>query len=58
MRCVADMNPIKTEIVSFRIGPKLRAELERQAFDAEMSLGEFVRAILIAHAKATREQVA
>lgn len=52
------MNPIKTEIVSFRIGPKLRAELERQAFDAEMSLGEFVRAILIAHAKATREQVA
>jgi hypothetical protein len=36
----------KTQTLTIRLGPKLRAELERVADEDEMALGELVRYIL------------
>ena len=37
---------MKTESIKFRLGPELKAELERQAEQNEMRLGEYVRTLL------------
>lgn len=34
---------LKTEIVHFRVGPELLGQLQQEAYDQEMRLGEFVR---------------
>jgi len=42
---------IKSEMVTFRLGPKLREELEKAAAEDEMVLGEFVRYVLADYLK-------
>jgi predicted HicB family RNase H-like nuclease len=44
----------KTEILSFRVGPELRATLTELAVGREMSLGEYVRYLLAKHVDEAR----
>jgi predicted HicB family RNase H-like nuclease len=39
----------KTETLTIRVGPKLRADLAAAAAEDEMTLGEFVRYVLAEH---------
>lgn len=41
----------KTTTLSVRLGPKLREQLEHEAAEMEMTLGEFVRYALAEHLK-------
>jgi predicted HicB family RNase H-like nuclease len=43
----------KTKNISIRIGPKLHAELMQAAAENEMTLGEFIRYVVVEYLKHT-----